>query len=169
MWQLFFCVPPRFSYIAQHRLYADRSRLLLWTAQRFILSQEKLFYHAALLIKIHLTSWNGVEWKSWMNIFTSLNTFAVPIRAQHLTKAICQVNIVGGKSQGEMCISLFPFGSITMTDDYRILGKDFNRAKMQLRVHQSEEEKQWLPPRQTNSGFRGATCFVQREIDFQGV
>lgn len=40
-------------------------------------------------------SLNQLNGRLELKLFTSLNTFAVPIQAQHLTKAVCQVNIVG--------------------------------------------------------------------------
>lgn len=69
-------------------------------------------------------------------VFTSLNTFAVPIQAQHLTKAICQVNIVGENLLGRCAFLSF----LTMTD--RTWCRDSNRAKETIK----KIKKHQLPP-----------------------
>lgn len=81
-------------------------------------------YCASLLIKIHCTSWNGrLEWNYYLSEHICC---ANPSRASNQSRLSSQY--CWGKSLGKMCISLFSFGPITMTDDNRTRGKDFTRA-----------------------------------------
>lgn len=95
---------------------------------------------ATLLIKTHCTSWNGAEWKSWMKLFTSLNTFAVPIQAQHLTKAVCQVNIVGETLSGRCAFLCFLLDQLQWLMTIEPGARISTELTKQLRARQSKEE-----------------------------
>lgn len=85
---------------------------------------RKCSYCATLLMKFECTSWNGrVEWNYYLSEHICCANPSTASNQSRLSSQYCW-----GKPLGEMCISLFSFGPITMTDDDRTRGKDFDRA-----------------------------------------